>query len=58
VGVGWLVDKSCASWGWYGELIGEGLSRARGGGIGRTRFGCVGLAGVGVCSRFKVSKRW
>jgi hypothetical protein len=42
VGVGWLVDEGCAGWGWYGELIGEGL----GGGLR-----CKGLAGVGVCSR-------
>jgi hypothetical protein len=27
VGVGWLVDEGCAGWGWYGELIGEGLLR-------------------------------
>jgi hypothetical protein len=26
VGVGWFVDEGCAGRGWYGELIGEGLS--------------------------------
>jgi hypothetical protein len=30
VGVGWLVHEGCAGWGWYSELIGEGLS---GGGV-------------------------
>jgi hypothetical protein len=26
VGVGWFAEEGCAGWGWYGELIGEGLS--------------------------------
>jgi hypothetical protein len=43
VGVGWLVDEGCAGWGWYGKLIGEGLS----GGGGRVAMqGACGGRGL------------
>jgi hypothetical protein len=50
VGLGWLIDKGCAVWGWYGELIGDGLS---GGGVGQVVL--QGACGGRGCSRIFLS---
>jgi hypothetical protein len=47
VEVGWFVDEDCAGWGWYGEMIGEGLS---GGRIGRTSCVARTYGGRGLFS--------
>jgi hypothetical protein len=41
VRVDWFVVEGCAGWGWYGELIGEGLA----GGIDRASCVTRGLRG-------------
>jgi hypothetical protein len=41
VGVGWFVGEGCAGWGWYVEMIREGLR----GGIDRASCYARGLRG-------------